>query len=165
MPSRRRSAKLSPGSSGVHPTTEQFLGAARMHLRGALAASKHNGGEPRVSSYLAHIAVECAIKYRILRNLGRTRTADVASLLGDRFRSIFSSRDGHDLTKLSQHASLQRLLDADNKANLLDSDDWKRMIHADRPYSLRYGTEAIATQTSNSEIVLVTSLLETLLRV
>jgi hypothetical protein len=148
----------------VDPTRDQFDASARMHLRAANAAANHDGGQPRSAAYLAHVAAECAIKRRILANHGKTRTRDMETALGDNFKKIFASKDGHDLGFLSSRASLRRLLEAEKQTTLLDSKIWARMVKPGRPYSLRYGTETLGAEEAKSELALVEALAKVLLR-
>ena len=135
-----------------------------MHLRAASAVATRDGGEPRSAAYLAHVAAECAIKRRILASHRKTRAKDVEKALGDNFRAVFASKDGHDLRLLANHASLRGLLEVEKQTSLLDGDTWKRMIQPARPYSLRYGTETLGAQQAKGELALVEALAQVLLR-
>src|SRR5262245_31927737 len=85
--------------------------AARMRADVAQSLLPQSGGDPQVASYLIHVALECALKARLLRAAGMNTLHELANTMkGDDLRELFFGRTGHQLTRLAAKAGLQRLL-------------------------------------------------------
>jgi hypothetical protein len=115
--------------------------------------------------YLSHVALECALKHRILvRQKGATHVGDLRRYLPkEDFEALFSGTTGHDLHRLEQTAGLRRCLVASGNEALLKGRDWRNM-GGQRPYSLRYGTEAVTVQHARDEVVLAAKLADLILQ-
>jgi hypothetical protein len=138
MPHRRSYEIADPD----HVTCDQLISAAASRLRSARRLLEVEP-IPQVVVYLLHVALECALKARIVR-MARCRSVydlrDRKLMPEQDFKRIFRGVDGHRLGELAQVARLNRLLaDCGTK---LEERVWERMCHRMRPYSARYGSEA-----------------------
>lgn len=131
----------------------------RSGARTALKSTGASGASPRSAAYLAHVATECAIKLRMLKLHNRARTEEMRKVLKENdFDLLFRSKHGHDLRRLSEHASLKRLLTAENSQALLENKAWKRMTSEDRPFDLRYGTASASHEEAKAEVDLASAI-------
>lgn len=134
---------------------DQISKAARRRAEGARRLHGDHSGDPQLACYLLHISLECAFKLLLLH---RWRAADLEGLRRvlppDDFKRLFETRRGHDLRSLAEYVSLERFLVARDHRRLAP-DIWKRITHDDRPYSLRYGTEAVSRKEADEELALV----------
>jgi len=114
--------------------------------------------------YLSHVALECALKRRILIKNGAKHVEDLRQYLPPKeFESLFSGAVGHDLHRLERTAALRRYLTALGSESLLDGAGWRSM-GGDRPYSLRYGLESVAAQDAKDQVQFAAELAEFILR-
>jgi hypothetical protein len=113
---------------------------------------------PTAAAYFAHVALEAALKARMLLVCGAETEAEFEK----RGNNVALLRSGtaHNLARLAQSAGLRRLLDATGRAPLIEDGVWARMCADDRPYSLRYGTERIDANSAEKEVVRSTILVE-----
>ena len=116
----------------------------------ALVADRQTHFVPAI--YLSHVALECALKLRILLKNSAQHVERLSHLLPKKeFDALFNGRTGHDLHYLGNTACLRRYLIAHGSEHLLDSQEWKAMA-GDRPFSVRYGTENIPARTARSQV-------------
>lgn len=107
-----------------------------------LVRGKHRHPGPAV--YLAHVALECAFKLRILRHYRTRHTSGLRRILPEQsFSELFAGAKGHDLHHLARTASIARYLIALGEPDLLKQPEWQAM-GGGRPYSLRYGIERVS---------------------
>ena len=64
---------------------------------------------------------------------------------------LFQGSGGHDLAALAKESRLSRLLAADSVDDVA-GEAWDRMCDRDRPYSLRYGAEAVTAAQLQAEL-------------
>ncbi|HOW51400.1 MAG TPA: hypothetical protein PLV42_05065 [bacterium] len=114
------------------------------------------------STYLAHLALECAIKARLLHKQGVNSVDDLEKKHPKIHTALFRGKKGHDIQKLSTDVDLQGILK--NEGRPLQKDAcWTRIISSTRPYSLRYGTETLQRAEASEEISRISGILELLL--
>jgi HEPN domain-containing protein len=150
----------------VDPTEAQLKTAARQRLAAARQViDPAHAPRPQDACYLLHVAIECALKYRILETAhGPKRISQLKEVLTDqKYRQLFASSEGHNLELLVGYSCLKRFLQANGQQELLTGAAWKKMCKADRPYSLRYGTEQVALQDANVALELANELLKLVL--
>lgn len=124
-----------------HATWEQLKSAATKRLQGAKRLLE-TSPVPQLVVYLLHVALECALKARIVRRAGCRSVHDLREkkLMPEHdFARIFRGTDGHRLGELSKIAQLAQLLAANDVE--VENAVWQRMCHDLRPYSARYGSE------------------------
>lgn len=97
---------------------------------------------PTSASYLAHVALECGIKARLLYRGGVFSIDDLQSKQPRVYETLFRSRTGHDLAQLASEVNLAGVMAAEGKPLNQDA-CWRRMTAPTRPYSLRYGAENV----------------------
>ena len=102
--------------------------------------------------YLCHVAIECALKLRILTRASAEHVEMLQKSLPDSvFRSLINGKTGHDLSHLEKTACLRRALEAEGKEALLESKEWNEM-QGGRPFSLRYGYETISADHASRHV-------------
>lgn len=142
----------------VSTTIQQFRQAAKSHL--ALAGSTPVAGQAGQTSgssaYLASVAIECTLKSLILKGFTVTDVDTFAQAQPRLHRALFGGKQGHALELLAASSGIRRHLGAD--APTTSNPTWRRMNHGSRPYSLRYGSEAMTTSDSVSELHLAARL-------
>lgn len=146
--------KIKPAMISTHK--DQLKKSARTKLAAAEVLVKGKGPHPGPAAYLIHVALECAMKLRILVSQRVERTDELRNSRGmdkTTFDGLFSGRSGHDLHHLAKVARLRSLLVAKDREQLLESKAWRGMA-GDRPYSLRYGTEDITDSESEDHLKL-----------
>ncbi len=143
-----------------HRTTlDNFRRAGRGHLhsacrvleRTAAGTSPQPALTPCSAAYLAHVSLECAIKARLLSRGGYVSVEALAEKAPQVHAELFRGARGHDLNVLGSHLRIKGFVETCGKPW---SDDacWKRMTASGRPYSLRYGTEPLATLAAEEEV-------------
>ncbi len=137
--------------------------AARARLEEAGLLLRTDGGRLQGACYFGHIALECALKLRLLAAARAQDLNDLRRLQGALADSLFCTARGHDLARLAQAAGLMRFLQAGGRTALLDGPIWRRITKTDRPYSLRYGHERPARRQSQEEVDLAGQIVELLL--
>jgi len=153
-------------------TLRRFRLAGQAHLHGARAllasapgASK--GGErppallPSSATYLAQVALECAIKARILWRYGFDSAAKLKSAQPTVHERLFKSKHGHNITELAAELRLKEVVAAEGKA-LADDACWRRLCSSERPYTLRYGAADLDEADAREDIDRVASVTEAL---
>lgn len=137
------------------------MNVRRDHLKQAalarLESARHllqvDGGRLQAACYLSHIAVECALKLRLLDRQRAATVEDFERKAGkDAFETFFRGRRGHSLAALAEAASLPGLLAARRRAHILEARAWNRVRHSDRPYSLRYAYETPSRPQAEEEL-------------
>ncbi len=119
---------------------------------------------PVPAVYLAHVALECALKRRILIRNKAVHIGDLKRYLPQReFEALFSGTAGHDLHRLQATAGLRRYLIACGHESLLENDAWLNM-GGQRPYSLRYGIEAVTVRDAKSQVRFAAKLADLILQ-
>jgi hypothetical protein len=107
---------------------------------------------PVPAVYLCHVALECALKLRILVKNNATHVEDLKRFLQkEDFESLFYGKSGHDLHHLERTAGLRRYLVASGRESLLEDGGWAKMGGA-RPYSLRYGVENVQADEAAEQV-------------
>lgn len=151
-------------------TLDSFRRAGHGHLHGAKCVLRGDAARgapppalaPASAVYLAHVALECALKAQLLSRGGCATTDDLAKKLPKVHSTLFRSARGHDLGALACQLGLKGFVETFGKT-WVDDECWKRMASSDRPYSLRYGAETISRSTAEDEVQRVSFLSETLL--
>ncbi|MBI2893934.1 MAG: hypothetical protein HYY06_10310 [Deltaproteobacteria bacterium] len=118
---------------------------------------------PGSAAYLAHVALECALKARLLSRDGYASAEALAEKQPRVHAALFRSTQGHDLAALAGYLRLNAFVETQGKP-WLDDDCWKRMASSQRPYSLRYGAEPVAQASTQEEINRASALVEVLLQ-
>lgn len=106
---------------------------------------------PGSAAYLAHVALECAIKALILYRAGCANIGDLKRKSPKIYDQLFRTKHGHDLVRLAQEVRLSKFVGTYGKA-WADDTCWKRMTGNDRPYGLRYGSERIGTDAAKEDV-------------
>lgn len=139
------------------------LHAARCILEAAKAAPVPIPALALASAcYLVHVAVECGIKARILARGGYADVDELKRKQPKVYNPLFVTKQGHDLAKLAEELGLHRLMATMGKG-LRQDDCWQRLTSPVRPYSLRYGAEAIDDTMASKEVERCAELLAVLL--
>lgn len=139
-------------------TLRHFNLAARGHLHAADSVLRHQSDSGQMptrtaasAAYLAHVALECAMKARLLYRDGCDSVKDLARKSPNVSHLLFKTSKGHDLTILSEKLALSRVVKLDGKTFANDA-CWKRLCSEARPYSLRYGTEEISEKDAREDV-------------
>lgn len=122
-------------------TWEQLKKAATRRISAA-QQTMSNQATPQVCVYLVHVALECALKARIVRKSGcrsPREIRDTGKIPEADFNRLFKGTDGHRISELANYSNLKRLLAAADAT--LNAPTWQRICHPQRPYSARYGSE------------------------
>jgi hypothetical protein len=136
----------------VNTTSDQFRHSAQTKRVAASALMSGNQISPVPAVYLSHVALECALKRRILIKNKAKHLSELRRFLREKeFEALFSGTTGHNLHHLEQTAGLRRYLVATDNEALLNSPEWSSM-GGQRPYSLRYGIETVTTPDARSEV-------------
>jgi hypothetical protein len=107
---------------------------------------------PTPAVYLSHVALECALKRRILIINRAAHVNDLKRyLIREDFDRLFSGTTGHNLHRLEKTAGLRRYLTASGHEALLAHRAWGNMGR-ERPYSLRYGFETVTLHNAKEEV-------------
>jgi hypothetical protein len=148
----------------VDVNREQLRHSAQTKKDAANALVSDNPSHPVPAVYLSHVALECALKRRILIKNNANHTGELRRYLPDgEFEALFSGSAGHDLHRLERTAALRRYLTASGNESLLDDRGWHNM-GGQRPYSLRYGIETMTARNARDEVQFATKLAELILQ-
>jgi hypothetical protein len=148
----------------VNANHKHFQHSARTKKDAACYLLSGSEKHPTPAVYLSHVTLECALKLRILRKNGAKHIDDLRRLLPDRIvDSLFNGATGHDLHHLAKTASIERFLAANGKAALLHQPEWKAMA-GQRPYSLRYGSEAVSNEDAKRQVDFAANLTNLILK-
>jgi hypothetical protein len=147
-------------------TLDSFRLAGHAHLHSAervLNFRPAKGAQPPAltpgsAAYLAHVALECAIKARILCRGNCYDTEDLKKKQPKVFQALFASKQGHDLEMLAAKIRLEEVLKTEGQA-WRDDLCWRRMSSPDRPYTLRYGAERIREAEAREDVTRTRDLL------
>ncbi len=150
-------------------TLRKFQQASHSHLNGAQSVLEKYTTPPRnkpalmpaTAVYLTHVALECGMKARLLRKTGCNTVSEFCKKQPILYGKLFHSKIGHDINELSVGVNVQSLYRTDGKTWKNDT-CWKRIIKRERPYTLRYGAEAVTVTVANEEITRVSELLDVL---
>ncbi|MBI4859847.1 MAG: hypothetical protein HY815_06230 [Candidatus Riflebacteria bacterium] len=141
-------------------TIARFQRASRSHLGVAEQALTRTPGRslrrrpadgPFTAAYLVHVALECALKARILFRSGCQDTDHLKRKDVGAYNALFRSREGHKLLALADHLRLSNLMTGDGGEWVEDA-CWKSMIFEERPYSLRYGAQTVKRDKAMEEL-------------
>jgi hypothetical protein len=151
-------------------TLDRFRLAGRGHLHGARCILQNDppssGPVPALASasasYLVHVALECALKARILEKGGCDSVEELTKKHPKVYGPLFTTKQGHDLDKLAKDLGVDRLLATLGKG-WREDECWKRLSSSNRPYSLRYGTEDLDDAAVAEDVERCAELLEVLL--
>jgi hypothetical protein len=147
----------------VNVNCEQLRRSAQTKKDAANALISGKQPHPIPAVYLSHVALECALKRLILIKNGAEHIDDLKRKLPpETFGSLFSGAAGHDLHHLEGTATLRRHLAASHNESLLDNRVWHSMGHP-RPYSLRYGCDAVTAQDAGDQVRFAAKLAELIL--
>jgi hypothetical protein len=148
----------------VHANREHLRHSAQTKKEAASVLINSRQPHPVPAVYLSHVALECALKRRILIRSRAAHIGDLKRLLPEQdFDALFSGATGHNLHRLEQAAGLRRYLVASGNESLLAGRDWRRM-GGQRPYSLRYGVETVAAQDARDQVNFAAKLADLILR-
>jgi hypothetical protein len=148
----------------AYPNREHLRQSAQTKKDAAKALVSGNRLHPAPAVYLSHVALECALKRRILIIGKATHVGQLKDYLSPaEFETLFSSAAGHDLHRLERTAALRRYLTASGNESLLSDRRWHSM-GGERPYSLRYGLEPISTQDAKDQVQFAANLAELVLQ-
>lgn len=137
--------------------------AARRRIQAAAALLSDGVRYPQEACYLTHVSLECAFKAAVLEMHGKTRIADLAQTMPDALYSkLFFGTTGHDLEFLSKTACLDRKAAAAKQVSPRKDPTWPAIVASPRPYSLRYGSERVASRNASAEIALAKSVIRLL---
>lgn len=131
-------------------TQQNFVEAARSHRAAAelAAGAAVHAIRPFSHAYLRALAVECAAKACILKKMRATDVAELKRKNEKHWKALFKGSAGHDLVKLEQAADLKTKMRVAGVA-FPSVPDWHRLAGnggspaTERPYSLRYGSDAV----------------------
>ncbi len=136
----------------VNTTRDEFRHSAQTKKDAATALMSNTLAHPVPAVYLSHVALECALKLRILIKNGAKHLDDLRRYLPENdFEALFSGTTGHDLHHLEKTAGLRRYLTATGNESLLMDTEWRSM-GGKRPYSLRYGTEKVPATDARKQV-------------
>ena len=136
----------------INANHKHFRHSAQSKKDAAVELVRGKRVHPGPAVYLAHVALECALKLRILRKNKAHHTDDLKRLLpGSTFDGLFTGSRGHALHHLARTASVAQFLEAQGKSALLKKREWQRMA-GERPYSLRYGIERVTLAEAKSQV-------------
>lgn len=136
----------------INASQDDFRHSAQTKRNAARELVRTKQFHPGPAAYLAHVALECALKLRILRNNNARHADELREKLPERsFNELFTGAKGHDLHHLAGTASIKRCLAANGEADLLKRPEWQAMGGA-RPYSLRYGIERVSTSDAQRQV-------------
>jgi ketopantoate reductase len=142
----------------VNANREQLRHSAQTKKDAANALVSGSQSHPVPAVYLSHVALECALKRRILIQNGVTHIEELKRYLPEgEFEALFSGSTGHDLHHLAGTAKLGRCLEASGNKSLLGNGRWHSM-GGQRPYSLRYGVETVTAHNAKDEVQFATKL-------
>lgn len=128
-------------------------------------AQAHPGVLPGSAAYLAHVAIECVVKARVLYRSGCASLEDLKRKDPSAHETLFRGRRGHALRFLAESVRLEEILKQEGKDTSIIKDScWTRMAHDERPYSLRYGAEAPAVDDVEQELQRAAEIVEAVLR-
>ncbi len=148
----------------VNANRDQLRHSAQTKMGAARALVGDSGTHPVPAVYLCHVALECALKFRILiMNSARDLEGLRRYLQPHDFDALFSGTTGHNLHRLQETAALRRFLVACDNESLLSGKEWGRM-GGDRPYSLRYGPEPVRANHARSDVRVARTLTELILQ-
>jgi hypothetical protein len=148
----------------VNANRDQLRHSARTKKDAAKALLKDKQPHPVPAVYLSHVALECALKRRILIKNGATHIDDLRRYLPQEdFTALFSGATGHDLHRLEQTAGLRSYLAAHGRDSLLADEQWRKM-GGQRPYSLRYGSETVTAHEAREQVQFAGTLADLMLQ-
>ena len=143
---------------------DQFRQSAQTKTTAARALISGNQTHFVPAVYLSHVALECALKRRILIKSNAKHIEDLRGLLPpETFEALFNGTTGHDLQHLARTAALHRYLTASGNHSLLERDEWRKM-GGQRPFSVRYGVEAVAADKAKDQVNFSTELANLMLQ-
>jgi hypothetical protein len=143
---------------------DQFRHSAQTKTIAARALVSGNQAHFVPAVYLSHVALECALKRRILIKNNVKHIEDLRRHLPrETFEALFNGSTGHNLHHLAQTATLRRYLTASGNHSLLERDEWGKM-GGERPFSVRYGVEAIPADKAKDQVDFSTKLANLMLQ-
>lgn len=145
MPPKTSSATLT--LDGFRRIGQSHLQAAKEVLDKVSVTTPRRGQKdpailPATVAYLAHVALECVMKARLLSRGDCATATDLERKAPKVHRELFRGKSGHSLSTLAKQLRLKAIL-GDDAAILVHDACWSRMQHTERPYSLRYGAESL----------------------
>ena len=105
----------------INANRDQLRHSAQTKEEAANELLRGNRLHPVPAVYLSHVALECALKRRILLKNGVRHIDDLKRLLpGTAFDALFRGARGHDLHHLAGTAHLRKYLAVTGNRSLLD---------------------------------------------
>ncbi len=148
----------------VNANRDQLNHSARTKMDAANALVSGRQSHPTPAVYLSHVALECALKRRILIINRAAHVNDLKRyLVQEDFDRLFSGTTGHNLHRLEGTARLRRYLTASGNEALLTHRAWRNMGR-ERPYSLRYGFETVTLHNAKDEVQFAGRLVDLILQ-
>ena len=140
-------------------TLERFRRSGRSHIDGAqhllkeVQAIRSPDAGIRLGSaaYLAHVALECVLKARLLSRNACASAEDLQRKHPNVYAALFSGKLGHNLQFIADKLRLPELMRVEGKP-WVDDDCWNRIASSKRPYSLRYGAEDVSSGAVEEEL-------------
>lgn len=137
-------------------TFDDFRIAAISHLLAAQKLLDQASAPSRTkvassAAYLAMVSLECVLKARILYRGGYENDEELKRKHPNVHAALFKSAKGHSIDKLAEQLRADRIPELE-RPTMLKGDVWKRVSSADRPYSLRYGSEQLSWEDTDAEI-------------
>jgi hypothetical protein len=112
----------------LNTNRDQLRHSAQTKQNAANALMRGKQTHPAPAVYLSHVALECALKHRILIQLNARHVGDLKRCLPrEKIDALFSGSTGHNLHRLGETSALRRCLAAQGKKALLDPKEWKLM--------------------------------------
>lgn len=151
-------------------TLEKFRRAGQSHLESAeyVLSKVPAGGRkspaliPASAAYLAHVALECGMKARLLARGGYASVDALKEKAPQVYAALFKGSNGHNLAILADQLRIKEILALNGKHWISDA-CWTRIASSERPYSLRYGAEQIDRAKVAEELKRASELLDVLL--
>lgn len=142
--------------SMIEWTLEKFKRAGRSHLASAehvlnAGADGRSRIRPGTAAYLAHVALECVLKARLLYRGGCASAEDLKRKNPKVHDKWFGGKHGHNLRLLAEHLRLPGLMQTEGRP-WCDDRCWGRIASDERPYALRYGAEDVTVSHVRQEL-------------
>ena len=148
----------------LNANRKQLQHSARTKKEAANALISSKQMHPAPAIYLSHVALECALKRRILIKNNVAHLDGLKRYLPKKeFDALFSGTTGHDLHSLERTARLRRYLVAYGNESLLAQEEWRKM-GGNRPYSLRYGVELVSDSNATGQVRFASKLVDLILQ-
>ena len=122
------------------PDRNQFCKSARNKITAAGILCNDDKKLPTEAAYLCMVALECAIKRRILSKNNFKCSEDIPN--DHNFSKLFNTSLGHNIEVLANKTKINLRIDGKIR---------QRVFNSLRPYSLRYGSEQVSLKHGKEE--------------